>query len=59
MSIRTLTTIAAALALPAAAMAQSANEQLLQELRDLKARVGELEKKLKDAETKLPPAGAT
>ena len=49
--------IALAFALPAGA--QTTNEQLLQELRELKARVGELEKKLKDAEGKLPPAGAS
>lgn len=49
--------IALAFALPAGA--QTTNEQLLQELRELKARVGELEKKLKDTEGKLPPAGAS
>jgi tetrahydromethanopterin S-methyltransferase subunit B len=58
MKIRNLTMITA-LALPTAAMAQANNEQLLQELRDLKARVGELEKKLQDTQTRLPPAGAT
>lgn len=58
---RPLTVLAAAVALafPALAGAQTTNEQLLQELRDLKARVGELEKKLKDTEAKLPPAGAS
>lgn len=58
---RPLTALAAAVALafPALAGAQTTNEQLLQELRELKARVGELEKKLKDTEAKLPPAGAS
>ncbi|MEF7615781.1 DUF3138 family protein [Aquincola sp. MAHUQ-54] len=53
----TLLAAAVALAFPAMGSAQTTNEQLLQELRDLKARVGELEKKLKDTEAKLPPAG--
>lgn len=55
----TLLATAVALAYPALAGAQTTNEQLLQELRELKARVGDLEKKLKDAEAKLPPAGAS
>ncbi|MBL0719941.1 DUF3138 family protein [Piscinibacter sp. Jin2] len=43
-------------ALPAAA--QSASEELLKELRELKARVGELEKRLIEAETKAKAAPA-
>lgn len=58
-TIRTLTTLAAALALafPVAASAQSMAD-VAKELAAMKARITELEKKLKDAEAKLPPAGA-
>ena len=52
-------TAAIALAFPAAAGAQTSNDELLRELRELKARVGDLEKKLKDTEAKLPPPGAS
>ncbi|RZT93828.1 DUF3138 family protein [Rivibacter subsaxonicus] len=45
-------------AFPGLALAQTTNDELLKELRELKARVGQLEQKLKEAETKAATAPA-